>query len=143
MLNPSMTRPVVRPLIGKQHVLGHDAIDLDHKAIADCWHKAVQCQEIEFPLLIARLKKRMRNHFDHEAVLMRRSGGALCDCHAQEHDELLDLCEEVMVLSRKNWRKTQSLLRIRFPKLIRDHIIYTDQIAVLFLNTNGAMAQTC
>ncbi len=143
MLNRTVTKPIVRPLIGKQLVLGHDAIDLDHRAIANCWHKAVQCQEIEFPLLIARLKKTMRNHFEHEAALMERAGGALCACHGREHQVLLDLCEEATALSRHNWRKTQSLLRTRFPKLVRDHIICTDQIAVLFLNTNGAMAQAC
>jgi hypothetical protein len=26
-----------RPLIGRQHVLGHEVIDTDHLAIAGCW----------------------------------------------------------------------------------------------------------
>ena len=65
MAKSSMPRPILRPLIGKHLLLGHEAIDLDHKAIASCWYKAAQCQEIEFPLLIGRLKKTMQSHFDH------------------------------------------------------------------------------
>ena len=138
-----MANRIVRPLIGERYVLGHATIDLDHMAIADCWYRAVNCEQIQFPFLIARLKKAMRDHFDREAALMERAGGALCRCHRQEHQTLLDLCDDAGALSQTNWRKSQSLLQSKMPKLVREHILFTDQLAVLFLNTNGAIAATC
>ena len=138
-----MANRIVRPLIGERYVLGHDTIDLDHMVIADCWYRAVNCEQIQFPFLIARLKKAMRDHFNREAALMERAGGALCRCHRQEHQTLLDLCNDASALSQTNWRKSQSLLQSKLPKLVREHILFTDQLAVLFLNTNGATAPTC
>ena len=67
---------------------------------------------------------------------MHSSGGMLCKCHQSEHLTLLDLCDQAAALSTTNWRRTQSLLRIKFPKLIREHINGMDQIAVLFINSN-------
>jgi hypothetical protein len=32
-------------------------------------------------------------------------------------------------------------LRTKLPKLVREHIISMDQLAVLFINTNGAIAR--
>jgi hypothetical protein len=32
-----MANRIIRPLIGRKYVLGHDTIDLDHMAIADRW----------------------------------------------------------------------------------------------------------
>lgn len=136
-----MISRIVRPLIGKQYTLGHDAIDGDHRAIADGWFRAVNCEPIQLPFLIARLQKLMRVHFDREAALMHSAGGMLCGCHRQEHQTLLDVCDQAAELSGKNWRRTQSLLRSKFPKLIRDHIAFTDQIAVLFINANSKTAQ--
>ncbi len=138
-----MANRIIRPLIGRNCVLGHDTIDLDHMAIADCWYRAVNCEQIQFPFLIARLKKAMGDHFNREAALMERAGGALCRCHRQEHQTLLDLCNDASALGRTNWRKSQSLLQSKLPKLIREHIMFTDQLAVLFINTNGATALKC
>jgi hemerythrin len=137
----SMTSRIVHPLIGKQYVLGHDVIDGDHRVIADGWLCAINCEQIQFPFLITRMMKLMRMHFDHEATLMHAAGGVLCECHRQEHQTLLDVCDRAAALSSKNWRRTQSLLRGKFPKLIRSHIACTDQIAVLFINANSKTAQ--
>jgi hemerythrin len=141
MEEQSMISVTVRPLIGTQHTLGHDVIDGDHWAIAGGWYRAVNCEQIHFPFLIAQLKKLMRVHFDHEIALMEAAGGMLCECHRQEHQTLLNVCDQATVLSAKNWQRTQSLLRNKFPKLIRNHIACTDQIAVLFINANSKTAQ--
>jgi len=135
-----LTRPL-RPLIGRQHALGHEVIDLDHKAIADWWLRAVNCEQIQFPFSLARLKRLLRSHFDHEAALVQQAGGVLCARHRSEHQTLLDLCDQAAAESRQNWRRTQALIRSRFPKLVRDHIVSMDQCVVLFLNTTGPTAQ--
>ena len=82
----------------------------------------------------------MRNHFDHKSALMQRAGGGLCECHRREHQMLLDLCEQARTLRLRDWRGAQSLLRNRLPRLVREHIICMDQLAVLFINTNGRNA---
>jgi hemerythrin len=132
----STAKRAVRPLLGKQHALGHEAIDRENRAIADWWLRAVNCEEIQFPFFLARLKKLLRTHFDHEAALMRQAGVPLCECHAREHRLLLELCDTGTALSRRNWRRANSLLRNKFPKLLREHIIGMDALAVLFINTN-------
>lgn len=138
----SFTDNPVRPLLGKRYLLGHEWIDGELSAIADGWLRAVSCEPIQFPFFIFRMKKLLRSHFDHEAILMRSSGSSLCECHHQEHRTLIDLCDQANALSANDWRRTQSLLRKRFPKLIRDHIIGMDQIAVLFIDAKlGATAR--
>jgi hemerythrin len=127
----------VRPLIGRQHTLGHDVIDSDHIAIADWWLRAVNCEQIQCAFFIARLRKLMQDHFHHEAALMQGAGGRLCDCHRREHRMLLDVCDRAIALGRHNWQKAQTLLRRELPGLMREHIICTDQLAVLFINTHG------
>jgi hypothetical protein len=124
------------PLIGQRHLLGYEWIDRDLRAIADGWHSTVTCEPIQFLFLMARMKKLMRLHFGREASLMQSAGGVLCECHESEHRMLIDVCNEASAHSAKNWRRTQSLLRNRFPKLIRDHIALMDQIAVLFIEAN-------
>jgi hypothetical protein len=133
---PAHSPTVVRPLISERHLLGHDWIDRDLRAIADGWFSAVTCEPIQFPFFIARMKKLMKSHFDREASLMRLSGGLLCECHHHEHRILIDVCNQARLYSVGNWRRTQSLLRNRFPKLIREHIAGMDQIAVLFIDAN-------
>lgn len=130
-----------RPLLGKLHVLGHDVIDGDHRAIADGWQRAVDCEQIQFPFLIARLKKLLRVHFDHEAALMSRAGGTLCRCHRNEHQLLLDVCDYADAHADANWRRAQSLLRNKFARLMRRHIVQMDQVAVLFINSYQEAAQ--
>ena len=115
--------------------LGHTAIDSDISAISDEWLRTANCEPSQFHFLIERLKLRMTKHFEHEAVLMERAGSILCRCHRDEHQSLLDLCDQMAGLSERSWRKTQSLLRLEFPKLLRKHVLYMDQLAVLFLNT--------
>ena len=129
-----------RPLIGRQHVLGHEVIDSDHLGIADWWLQTVNCEPVQFAFFLARLKKLMRTHFDHEAELMEQAGGLMCPCHRQEHQMLLALCDEANALNRSHWRKARSLLRSRLPKLVRQHIISMDLLTVLFINTNGKIA---
>jgi hemerythrin len=85
----------------------------------------------------------MREHFDHEALLMQQAGGTLCECHAREHRLLLELCDRAGVLSLHNWRQAQSLLRDDMPKLVREHIVCMDQFAVLFINTSGGAMRSC
>jgi hemerythrin len=128
------------PLLGKHHELGHDAIDIDHRAMAECWQRAVSCERIEFEFLVARLKRLMRNHFDREAALADEAGGRLCECHQREHRMLLELCDQASILGRRNWRSARSLLRYKLPKLVREHIVSTDQLLVLLINTAGARA---
>src|SRR5262245_23064617 len=132
----------IRPLLGRQHEVGHDTIDFDHYAMAHCWSQAVTCEQLQFPFFIARLKKLMRTHFDHEAALMERAGGQLCECHRREHRMLLDVCEQAAAPGRQNWRKAQSLLRCRLPKLVRAHVDSMDQIAALLINTDSGKART-
>jgi hypothetical protein len=50
------------------------------------------------------------------------------------------LCDQAVGESRRNWRKAQGLLRNRFPKMMRDHIISMDQLTVLFIHTNTQAA---
>jgi hemerythrin-like metal-binding protein len=136
-----MSNPSARQLLGRNHEVGHDAIDSDHQAMASCWNRTINCDRIQFEFLIARLKKLMRNHFDHEAALMEQAGGSLCECHRREHEVLLALCDQAAVMSRKNCRAAQSLLRNKLPPLVREHIICMDQLAALFINSNGGTAR--
>ncbi len=145
-LSPRARRTVirsVRPLIGRQHVLGHDAIDTDHLVIADWWLRTVKCEPIQFAFFTARLKKLMRAHFDHEAVLIEEAGGRMCECHSEEHRMLLALCDRASALSRSRWRNARSLLRTELPKLCREHIISMDQMTVLFIHSQGEVAKVC
>jgi hemerythrin len=88
-----------RQLIGRQHTLGHQLIDTDHMAIAHWWQRVVECDPVESTFFIARLKKLMRDHFDHEAFLMAQSGGRLCECHQKEHQQWIDVCDQAQALS--------------------------------------------
>jgi hemerythrin len=126
-----------RQLIGRQHTLGHQLIDTDHMAIAHWWQRVVQCDPVESTFFIARLKKLMRDHFDHEALLMAQSGGRLCECHQKEHQQWIDVCDQAQALSGISWRKARSLLRTDLPRLVREHVISMDQLTVMFINTNG------
>ncbi len=138
-----MVMRIIRPLIGRQQRLGHERIDADHLAIADWWLRTVKCEPIQFAFFMARLKKLMRQHFDHEAALMEEAGGRMCECHSREHQMLLELCDRASALSQTRWRKAQSLLRSELPKLVREHIISMDQPAVLFIHTHGKVAEVC
>ena len=126
----------MRPLLGKAHVLGHDAIDLDHRNIAQCWERATGCAPIELPFFLARLKRAMRRHFDREAMLVRQAGGHLCECHQGEHRTLLGLCDEAATMAERNWRTAQRLLRNDLARLVREHIVSMDQIAVLVIRAH-------
>jgi hemerythrin len=128
-----------RQLIGRQHTLGHQLIDTDHMAIAHWWQRVVQCDPVESTFFIARLKKLMRDHFDHEALLMAQSGGRLCECHQKEHQQWIDVCDQAQALSGISWRKARSLLRTDLPRLVREHVISMDQLTVIFINTNGTV----
>ena len=138
-----MTIRRVRPLIGPQHALGHDTIDADHLAIADWWLRTVNCQPVQFEFYLARLKRLMRQHFDHEAMLMEEVGGRMCKCHDQEHQMMLALCERVSALARSRWQRAQSLLRTELPWLVREHIISMDQLTVLFINSQKKLVRAC
>ena len=121
--------------------LGHDQIDSDHLEITTCWSRLVSCQPIQFPFLMARLKRLMRNHFAREQEIMRQHNSTLCACHQQEHENLLGLCDEAARLNESDWRAARSLLKAEFPKRVREHIICMDQLLVLFINTNGDQAR--
>lgn len=98
---------------------------------------------MQFAFFIARLKKLMRRHFDHEAMLMEEAGGRMCECHSQEHQTLLALCDRASALSRGRWQRAKSLLRTELPKLVREHIISMDQLTVLFINSQGKIDGMC
>lgn len=131
-----MNAIVTQPLIGKRHTLGHSGIDRDHFAIADWWMRVTQCEPIALPFHIAGLRKAMRDHFGREAALVEAAGTAFCSCHRNEHDALLELCDDAYALSRHNLRSARALLRSRLPRLMRDHINSMDQIAVLIIRAS-------
>ncbi len=85
----------------------------------------------------------MQQHFDREAMLIDEAGGRMCKCHDQEHQMLLALCDRASALSRSRWQKARSLLRIQFPRLVRDHIISMDQLAVIFINCQDKITRVC
>jgi hemerythrin len=126
---------MIKPLIDQRHCLGHPAIDADHAVIGDLWLRAVHARHLELPLHLARLKKAMKRHFEHEAALLADAGRSLCRSHQQEHDVLLHLCSEALDLCQRDWRKTRLLLRNRFARLLREHIVSMDLCAVLTLHT--------
>jgi len=130
-------------LIGRQYALGHDVIDADHFAIADWWLRTVTCEPVQFAFFMARLRKLLQTHFDHEAWLMQEAGGRMCECHNQEHRMLLTLCDQATALGRARLKTAQSLLRTKFTKLVREHIISMDQLTVLFINSQDKIAGMC
>ena len=132
--------PAARPLIGRHHLLGHAVIDADHLAIAEWWLRTVDCEPIQFEFFVARLKRLMQQHFDHEATLLEEAGGRMCGCHDREHQMLLALCDRARALGGAHWPRARSLLRTRLPRLVREHIIYMDQLTVLFINSRETIA---
>ncbi len=124
-----------RPLIEARHALGHAKIDSDHFAIADYWLQLTCCEPIAVPFHIARLRKRMRDHFNDEAALVEATGRPFGCAHRQEHAAMLRLCDQAYRLSDTNQRGARALLRNKLPRLMREHIICMDQIAVLIINT--------
>lgn len=120
--------------------LGHAVIDAEHASLTHLWHEAVQSTQIELPLRLARLKKRMTLHFAHELELIEKSGAVMCECHRSEHQTLLSVCDQVAALAAGNLPRARSLLRTKFAKLVRQHIIFTDQMAVLRINRGCAEA---
>jgi hemerythrin-like metal-binding protein len=128
-----MTLPLGRQtLIGAGHALGHSQIDSEHFAIADCWSQTIRAAPAGLPLTIARLRKVMRRHFEHESRLIEAAGVKFCACHRVEHEAMLSLCDDAYVLAERDRRASQILLR-KLPRLMKDHIICTDQIAVLMM----------
>lgn len=121
------------PLIGRKHALGHAQIDNDHFAIADWWMKATQCEPIALPFHIAALRRTMRSHFRREAALVEAAGTPMCCDHQNEHDGMIELCDDAYALSERNGRAARALLRNKLPKLMRNHINSMDQIAVLII----------
>lgn len=101
----------------------------------DLWQKAVGCKRHEFPLHLARLKKAMTRHFEHEAALLAEVGQNLCVSHQAEHDALLQQCAEASRLYAADWRKAQSHLRNTFAKMVREHVASMDLCAVLTIRT--------
>jgi hemerythrin len=126
---------MTNPLVDHRHLLGHPFIDTEHAAIGELWLRAVSCDRREFPLHLARLKKAMERHFEHEADLLAEVGRGLCASHRAEHRSLLDLCSDASALHGRDWRRSQSLLRNKFVRMVREHIISMDQCAVLTMRT--------
>lgn len=138
---------ITQPLIGKRHALGHAEIDADHFAIANWWMRATQCEPIALPFHIAGLRKAMRDHFGREAALVEAAGASFCACHRNEHNVLLELCDDAYALTARNLRSARTLLRNKLPRLMRDHIDTMDQIAVLMMReaaeNRAAVAPHC
>lgn len=128
-------RRIAPPLLAQRHALGHDAIDIDHFAIADCWMRAMESAPIALPWHIARLRKRMRDHFTNEAALVEAAGVPFCHCHHAEHDAMLAVCDDAYGLAERNPRAARGLLRRALPPLVRSHVIGMDQIAVLIIHS--------
>jgi len=85
----------VRPLIGRQHLLGHGVIDSDHQAIADWWLQMLLslCDQAgglsrfnwkkERSLLRTKLPKLVREHnisMDQLTVLFINTNGKIAAC---------------------------------------------------------------
>jgi hemerythrin len=134
-------RPSRQTLIGNSHALGHAAIDADHFAIADCWLAAMRCAPVALPFHIARLRRLMRRHFEHEAALVEATGTPFCRFHRREHEAMLALCDDAYALADRNWRKARALLRDKLPAAVRGHVISMDQVAVLVINTAAERAR--
>jgi len=137
----SMASAIIRPFNRKllPERLGHEVIDSDHMEISNWWFRVVNCVPLQFPFLIARMKKLMEKHFAREAEIMRCFDMTLCACHQKEHDALLQFCDDAAKVSQYNWALTQRALRRDFPRHIREHIVCRDQLLVLCVNTNGEM----
>ncbi len=133
----AIVRPFNRRLLPER--LGHEVIDSDHMEISNCWYRTVNCGPLQFPFLIARMKKMMQKHFAREAEIMRRFDRSLPVCHQTEHDLLLRFCDNAAKLSQYSWAKAQQLLRHDFPRHVREHIICMDQLVVLCVNTHGEL----
>ena len=131
----STIRPFNRKLLLEQ--LGYEAIDSDHMEISNSWFRAVNCVPLQFPFLIARMKKLMQRHFAREAEIMTRLDSTLCACHQREHDALLRFCDNTAKVSQYNWTQAQRFLRRDFPGHIREHIVCMDQLLVICVNTGG------
>jgi len=115
--------------------LGPCQIDADHFAIAALWRDVDGCAPIAVPFQIARLRKRMRRHFEDEAELIEAAGTPFCACHHEEHESMLRLCDQAYLLSDSNGRGARALLRATLPRLMRRHIVGMDQIAVLIIHS--------
>jgi len=125
-------------LIDHRHSLGHPFIDTEHAEIGELWLRTVNCSRLEFPLHLARLKKAMERHFQHEADLLAKVGRGLCIGHRAEHRSLLELCSDAAMHYERDWRKSRSLLRKTFVKMMREHIVSMDLCAVLIIRTTDA-----
>jgi hemerythrin len=75
----------------------------------------------------------MREHFGREVALVEGAGISFCHCHRNEHNTLLELCDQAYELSARNVQAARTLLRKKLPRSIRDHINSMDQIAVLVI----------
>jgi hemerythrin len=128
---------MIKPLINRRLLLGHPVIDLELAEIGRHWLRAVSCEALEFPLNLARLRKVMARHFEHEAELIAQTKRGLCTHHQADHKSLLDVCGEASALYDLNLRKSRSLIRHTLAKMMRQHIIYSDQCAVLIMHTYG------
>lgn len=132
----------VRPFNQKllPECLGHEAIDSDHMEILNWWFRVVNCAPLQFPFMIARLKKLMEKHFAREAEIMNHFDRTLCACHQNEHHALLKFCDSAAKISEYDWSLSQFMLRRDFPRYIREHIVCRDQLLVMCVNTNGEIA---
>ena len=83
--------------------------------------RITQCEPISLSFHIAGLRKAMRDHFGREAALVEAAGTQLCSCHRNEHDVLLELCDEPYAFEVHKGRSGRALLRNKLPKLVRDH----------------------
>jgi hemerythrin-like metal-binding protein len=126
---------MTRALLDHRHSLGHPDLDAEHHMIGDLWLRAVDCAPLEFPLHLARLKKAMQDHFENEKRLLAAIGRPLCIKHQVEHEMLLGLCSEASQLYQSSWRRTQSHLRHRFARMLREHINSMDLCTVLTIRT--------
>lgn len=135
---PSIVRPFNRRLLPER--LGHAAIDSDHMEMSNWWFRLVNCTPLQFPFLIARMKKLMEKHFAREAEIMKPFDRALCACHQKEHDALLRFCDSAAKISEYDWGLSQTMLRHDFARHIREHIVCRDQLLILCVNTDGEIA---
>ena len=104
---------------GHELQLGDPIADAEHATIAGYWRDVVGSDELQFPLRLARLKRSMRNHFDHEAALIKSAGATMCACHHGEHEALLRVCDRAAALQVRNFPRARSLLRSTFAKRFR------------------------
>ncbi len=118
--------------------VGHDAIDADHDAIAECCSEIAEATSTALEFQLHRLRTLLANHFQHEELLLRQAGSRLCDCHTRDHALFLELCDKAILENRGQRKNSRRMILRELLPALREHIAFRDQLIALHLNTMDA-----